>query len=232
MSETVKINSVTANTPVDVYYCDSMSASCVFVASVSTFPFEFDVPNPYDETDFLIKIIDSEGCIEGRYIYVTPTPTQTPTITQTMTQTPSYSPTQTISPTVTNSPTVSPTPSVTKTQTPTVTPTVTITKTPIQTPTITPTVPVIISHNVGQIYSLNSGTTCASLMTILKYYTYASEASTIPVVNATVYTFVFGGVLYSPLVGNGLFYKMTFGSSNYAVKVDNFGKIINFALCI
>ena len=57
MSQQVTITSVTANTPVDIYYCDSFSASCVYVATVSTFPFVFYVPDPYDTTDFVVKII-------------------------------------------------------------------------------------------------------------------------------------------------------------------------------
>ena len=56
MGQQVTITSVTANTPVEIYYCDSMSASCVYVATVSTFPFIFDVPDPYDLTDYIIQI--------------------------------------------------------------------------------------------------------------------------------------------------------------------------------
>ena len=47
MSQLVTISSVTANTPVNIYYCDSTGASCVYVATVSTFPYTFDVPDPY-----------------------------------------------------------------------------------------------------------------------------------------------------------------------------------------
>ena len=68
MSELVTITSVTANTPVDIYYCDSMSGSCVFVSTVSAFPFQFTVPPPYDESNIVIKIIDDQGCIDGEII--------------------------------------------------------------------------------------------------------------------------------------------------------------------
>ena len=57
MSQLVTITSVTANTPVDIYYCDSFSANCIFVSTVSVFPYQFDVPSPYDETNIVIKII-------------------------------------------------------------------------------------------------------------------------------------------------------------------------------
>jgi hypothetical protein len=56
MSQIVEITSVTANTPVDIYYCNSFSASCVFVSTVSIFPYEFEVPSPYSETNFIIKM--------------------------------------------------------------------------------------------------------------------------------------------------------------------------------
>ena len=112
MSEIVTISSITANTPVDIYYCDSMSASCVFVSAVSVFPYTFEVPPPYDEQNIVIKIIDDQGCIDGEIIPITPTPTPriTPTNTQTPTQTMTNTPTNTQTPTQT--PTVSVTPAI------------------------------------------------------------------------------------------------------------------------
>jgi hypothetical protein len=63
MTTQVTITSVTANTPVDIFYCDSMGASCVNVATVSTFPYVFLVPSPYSEENFIIKIVDTQGCV-------------------------------------------------------------------------------------------------------------------------------------------------------------------------
>jgi hypothetical protein len=73
MSQKVTITSVTANTPVDIYYCDSFSADCVYVSTVSVFPFFFDVPPPYDENNIVIKIEDVNGCIDGEIVFITPT---------------------------------------------------------------------------------------------------------------------------------------------------------------
>lgn len=101
MSQTVTISSVNANLPVNIYYCDSMSASCVFVSTVSVFPYTFTVPDPYDNGDFVIKIIDNENCVIGNTILLTPTPT--PTISVTPTNTPTVTPTNTPTPTVTPS---------------------------------------------------------------------------------------------------------------------------------
>ena len=89
MSQQVTITSVTANTPVDIYYCDSTSGSCVYVSTVAVFPYTFNVPPPYIQTNIVIKIEDVNGCIDGDIIYITPTPTSsvTPTNTQTPTNT-------------------------------------------------------------------------------------------------------------------------------------------------
>jgi hypothetical protein len=102
MPQSVTITSVTANTPVEIYYCDSFSASCVYVSTVSVFPYTFDVPSPYDETNIVIKIEDVNGCVDGDIIYITPTPTSS--VTPTTTQTPTNTPTQTATPTVTPTP--------------------------------------------------------------------------------------------------------------------------------
>jgi hypothetical protein len=214
MSQQVTILSVTANTPVDVYYCDSFSASCVFVNSVSVFPYTFDVPPPYDETDIVIKIIDSQSCIDGEIIPITPTPTSS--VTPTNTPTPTLTPTNTQTPTQTN------------TQTPTNTQTSTNTST--QTPTPTPT-PVVASHFTGQNRFVTSGSVCGDIMTILPYYTYISQANSVPVVGATVYQTLVNTVLYNPYVGGNKYLKMKFGNDFYVVQIDNNGEILSFVIC-
>lgn len=215
MSEIVRITSITANTPVAIYYCDAMSASCVFVASASTFPYEFTVPDPYDTTNFTIKIIDSEGCEEINTVFITPTPTSNPT--------------PTITPTITQTPTTTATPTYTPTNTLTPSPTYTPTKTLTPSPTVTP---YAAEHFVGQLTYNNPIDVCNTTMTILRYYTYISQANTIPVIGATIYTFSYNGVLYSPLNGNNLYYKMQFGSNYYAVQIDYYGTIVNFSMCV
>ena len=114
MSQQVTITSVTANTPVEIFYCDSFSANCVYVSTVSVFPYTFSVPPPYDDSNIVIKIEDVNGCIDGEIIPITPTPT--PSITPSTTQTPTNTPTPTQ--TQTNTPTVSSTQASTPTTTP------------------------------------------------------------------------------------------------------------------
>lgn len=214
MSQQVTITSVTANTPVDIYYCDSTSGSCVFVSTVAVFPYTFDVPDPYDETDIVIKIEDVNGCIDGDVIYITPTPTSsvTPTVTQTPTNTTTETQTPTVTPTMTQ------------------TPTTTITTTPTYTPTPS-TTPVFSLHLVGQNTFSTSANTCSDTLTLNNYYTYINEADSIPVVGVKIYQTAFGGVLFNPYNGNNRFTKFTFGGNNYAVQVDTSGNIVSFVAC-
>ena len=214
MSQQVTITSVTANTPVDIYYCNSFSASCVFVSSVSVFPFTFNVPPPYDETNIVIKIIDSQDCVDGESILISPTPTSS--VTPTVTQTPTQTPTQT----------------TTNTMTPTMTPTMTATNTMTPTTTRTPTpTPVVASHFIGQNSFNTSVNVCNDTITILPYYTYISEANLIPVVGAIVYQELSNGVLYNPFNGLGKFYKLSFGSNYYWVQINVTGSILSFGVC-
>ena len=216
MSQQVTITSVTANTPVEIYYCNSFSASssCVSVGTVSTFPFTFSVPPPYDQTNIVIKIEDNNGCIDGEVIFITPTPTSsvTPTLTKTPTNTP----------TVTKTPTTTPTLSPTNTASPTTTPTFT------PTPSTTPNFGL---HLVGQNTFPTSANTCSDTLTLVNYYTYISEANTIPVLGAKIYQTAFNGSLYNPYDGNNQYTKFTFGGNNYAVRVDTTGSITDFVAC-
>ena len=214
MSQLVTITSVTANTPVDIYYCDSFSANCVFVSTVAVFPYQFDVPSPYDETNIVIKIIDNESCVDGQVIPISPTPTSsvTPTMTPTQTQTPTNTPTQTQTPT--------------QTPTNTQTPTMTSTNTPTPTSTM-----VVSSHFTGQNRYITSGSVCGDVMTILPYYTYISESNSVPVIGATIYETAVGTILYNPYVGGNKYVKLQFGGDFYVVQINNNGEITSFTIC-
>ena len=214
MSQEVTISSVTANTPVNIYYCDSMSASCVYVATVATFPYTFEVPDPYDYGDFVIKIVDTQNCETGHIMLVTPTVTPTNTATPT--------PTQTVTPTNTLTTTPTPTITPTNTLTPTITPTIT------STPTATP---VVAYHAIGNNLSLTSGNTCNDTVTISNYYTYISQANLVPVIGVVVYETLVNGVLYNPFNGGNRYLKMGFGGNYYVVQISSGGSIMNFELC-
>jgi hypothetical protein len=214
MSQQVTITSVTANTPVDVYYYNSFSASYVSVGTVSTFPFTFSVPSPNDETNIVIKIEDNNGCIDEEVIYITPTPTSS--VTPTLTQTPTVTPTNTRTPSITT----------TMTPTQTTTPTNTSTFTPTPSPT-----PAFSLHQRGQNTFATSDQVCNDTYTFLYYYTYLNEADTMPVIGVKIYQTAFGGTLFNPYNGNNNYTKFTFGGNNYGVQVDTTGTIINFVTC-
>ena len=215
MSQQVTITSVTANTPVEIFYCDSFSANCVYVSTVSVFPFTFDVPLPYTENNIVIKIEDTNGCIDGETIFITPTPTSSvsPTITPTPTQTPTNTPTPTTTPT------------------PTKTPNTTTTPTPTNTPSPT-TTPVLSLHLVGQSKLMTANEACSDQLTFLNYYTYINEADTMPVIGVKIYTTALGGTLFNPYNGNNMYTKFVFGGNNYAVQVDTSGIITDFVNCV
>ena len=215
MSQEITITSVTANTPVEIYYCNSIGDDCVYVATVSVFPYTFNAPPPYDNQDIIVKIIDTQSCVNELIIPISPTPT--PSVTSTPTNTPSYTPTNTITPTKT----------LTQTPTKTSTPTNTATNTPTQT-----TTPVISIHPVGNIVSTVPTNTCASTITLTNYYTYIAEANLIPVVNVIVYQTVVNGTLYNPYNGNYQYIKMGWGNDYYIVKIGLSGEIIEFQLCV
>jgi hypothetical protein len=214
MSQSVTISTVTANTPVDIYYCDAMSANCVYVSTESSFPYSFEVPSPYSDTNFVLKIVDSQLCEIGENVNITPTPTQTPT----QTQTPTNTQTQTETPTNTPTPTQTPTNTETPTQTPTIT----------QTPTTTP---VIVSHLIGRLVYSSSGFTCNDELSLNYLYTYISDSNTVPVISIFVYQTYINGVLYTPYNGNNRYIKMKFGNDFYIVQIDRFGRINSFEIC-
>ena len=215
MPQTVTIPSITANLPFDVYYCNSGGLSCVYVATVSSPPYTFDVPDSYSSGDFVVKIIDAAGCITTQTLYITPTPTPTNTPTQT--------------PTVTTTPTTTPTASITPTPSKTVgaTPTPTASNTPTPTPTS-----LVYAHQIGRNIYVNSVDAC--LDTLLDDYYYTSYVATpsIPVIGATVYQTNVGGSLFNPVNQGSRWRKMIFGANTYAVQIDSSGIIINFTLCV
>ena len=214
MGQLVTITSLTANTPANIYYCGPTSGDCVFVATISTVPFTFEVPNPVDTVNYLIKIIDTNGCIDGEFVYVTPTPTSS--VTPTMTKTP------TVTPTTTSTPTQTPTNTTTNTATPT--------NTSSQTPTPSVT-PVVSSHYIGQNTFTTSANTCSDTLSLTVLYTYINQANLIPVVGVTVYQNLYGGVLFTPYGLQNRFILMYWGGLYYAVQINPSGQIVSYVLC-
>ena len=214
MGQEVIITSVTANTPVQIYYCNSIGESCVYVSTVAVFPFSFVVPNPYDNQDFTIKIIDTQGCEVSQEVDITPTPT--PTITATITRTPTNTPTNTQTSTVT--------PTITSTVTPT------ITTTPTNTPSSSMD-SLVSPHIIGKNFLTTSQDACNDIVSVINYYTYISESNLTPVIGVEVYATSVNNVLYNPVNGENKYIKMNFGGTFYAVQINNVGEITYFEIC-
>jgi hypothetical protein len=212
MSQQVTITSVTGNTPITVYYCDSSSGSCVTVATFSSPPYTFTVPDPVDNQDYLIKIEDANGCVYGEFVYITPTPTSS--VTPTVTPTPSFTPT------TTQTPTVTPTNSVT--------PTTTVTNTPSQTasPTATPN---FISILRGQSFHSSAALACTDIMTSTSLYCYYPTIT--PTIGVILYQTPVGATLFNPFNGNNQWVKMNWGGTFYGVQVDTVGSILSYSGC-
>jgi hypothetical protein len=214
MPELVTIESVTANTPVEIYYCNVMSGGCEYVATVATFPYTFIVPQSASSEDFIVKIVDIYSQEFGEEVFVTPTPTVSPTITP--------------SPT----PSVTPTTSLTPSITPTITPTISLT--PSITPTITPSqtaTPTIYPHEIGlNKYDVSSSSVCDDNLTILNYFTYLSDG---PIaLGIVVYEVNAAGTLFNPVVGEDKYIKMQWNNDIYQVQINNIGEITDFVLCV
>ena len=142
MPTQVTINTLTGTPPYYVYVCDADALNCVYIATISSTPYVFNVPPPLDaQSEVCVKVVDINDCeiIQCGNIIpdLTPTPTVTPSPTVTIGLTPTATETQT--PTPTKTPTVTPTVTTTVTQSPTNTPTVTMTPTNSGTPNVTPT---------------------------------------------------------------------------------------------
>jgi len=214
MPITVNIQSVTGNTPVQIFVCNVGGSNCTYVATVGVFPYQFLVDDTYSTSDFIVKIIDTADCIDELTILITPTPT--PSITSSVTPTP------TITPTNTNTPT--------QTVTQTRTPAASFTPTRTQTPTPTPT-SLVYAHLIGRFLYASPASACLDTLLTTSYYTSYVETPTIPVIGARVYQLTFGGGLFSPVNQNNQWRLMVFNGDNYAVQIDSSGYITNFVAC-
>lgn len=64
MAVQVTINSLTGTSPYDVYVCDGILSNCVYITTISSPPYVFDVPAPLDTLSTLcVKVVDNNGCI-------------------------------------------------------------------------------------------------------------------------------------------------------------------------
>ena len=151
-----------------------------------------------DQTDFLVKIIDTETCVKTNVELVTPTPTAsvTPTLTQTPTNTAS------LTPTLTTTPTNTPTPS----------------STPVW----------VSHNFGSAWHSSSALALTDYLTSAPLWYTYIASSFLTPVIGATVFSLNIGDDLYNIINGQNRWRLMSFNSETWAVQINSSGQIINF----
>jgi hypothetical protein len=93
MAIQVTISSITGESPYDIYICQTGGTSCFYMTTISSVPYIFDIPAPYNTSEaYMLKVIDNNGCTITGIEPVTTCSNVTPTITPTNTVTPSVTP--------------------------------------------------------------------------------------------------------------------------------------------
>jgi hypothetical protein len=58
----VNINSITGQSPFNIFICDSNGDNCIYIDKINEIPNQFEIPSPYNtQTEYKIKIIDGNG---------------------------------------------------------------------------------------------------------------------------------------------------------------------------
>ena len=64
MALTITISSIVGTSPFDVYVCQGDGSGCFYISEITSTPYTFNIPAPYDQpTEYMVKIIDAEGCV-------------------------------------------------------------------------------------------------------------------------------------------------------------------------
>jgi hypothetical protein len=64
MTTEVTINDITGATPFDVYICDTSQITCVYITTITTTPFVFNIPVLLEgQPSYVLKIVDDNNCI-------------------------------------------------------------------------------------------------------------------------------------------------------------------------
>ena len=59
----VSIYTITGQSPYDVYICQSGGTNCFYITTISSTPYIFDIPAPYNtSSSYMLKIIDTNNC--------------------------------------------------------------------------------------------------------------------------------------------------------------------------
>ena len=59
MAVQVTISNITGQSPYDIYICQTGGTSCFYMTTITSAPYIFDIPAPYNTSDaYMLKIID------------------------------------------------------------------------------------------------------------------------------------------------------------------------------
>jgi hypothetical protein len=59
----VTINDITGSSPYDVYICDSVPNVCLYINTINSLPYTFNIPIPFNtQSSYKVKVIDNNGC--------------------------------------------------------------------------------------------------------------------------------------------------------------------------
>lgn len=63
MAVQVTIDGITGTSPFDIYICQSNGSGCFYIATISSVPYVFDIPEPYNTaTSYMLKVVDANNC--------------------------------------------------------------------------------------------------------------------------------------------------------------------------
>lgn len=69
MPKIVTINDITGTTPYNLYLCDNPVTLCVYIDTISTLPYSFEIPSLLtSQDDYTLKVEDNNGCINQSII--------------------------------------------------------------------------------------------------------------------------------------------------------------------
>jgi hypothetical protein len=63
MPTDITINNITGLAPFDIYLCDNPITTCIYIDTISSTPYIFEIPSIMSsQTDFNLKIVDDNSC--------------------------------------------------------------------------------------------------------------------------------------------------------------------------
>lgn len=67
----VTINNITGTTPFDVYICDNTLNNCIYINTINSTPFTFEIPEPFNVMNqYNVKVVDGNNCIIYKNFFV------------------------------------------------------------------------------------------------------------------------------------------------------------------